>query len=229
MSTEDGISLEDLIIESLYRGPRSEERCIRAIENLAVSLALLSRSDIPEAVSLATPCSNSEYVDRIREFLEHSFAQEVFGAVDGGPQRLLDRLPPDFWHRHEKRLLHGDFQAKNVLVEDDDSVILIDMDLGRGHPLFDVAQFLTQLIRISRRWRYPRATRLLKCYGDHFFARYCREGFEYLREDLPFFMLWALTFSILEDAKYPRPVRWYISQHLKHSVLANSWGLREVL
>ena len=134
-------------------------------------------------------------------------------------------MPDSFWQRHEQRLLHGDFQAKNALVDGDGRVTLIDLDYGHGHPLFDVAQFLTQLIRLNRRWRFPRATRLLGVYGDRLIQTYGSSGFSALMEDLPFFMLWSTTFSLLSDRTYPGFVRVYIRQHLQASPLAKRWGL----
>ena len=225
MTTEAGKSLETLIVHSFLRGAASAERCKKAIENLAVSQAALNKSRIPESAHLAHPCSNQEYFERIQEFLQHPFVVDFFCGNNAGPRLIFDNLPTDFWSRHEKRLLHGDFQAKNVLVGAQCDITLLDMDFGRGHPLFDVAQFLTQLIRLSRRWRYPKATRLLKMYGDRFIACYSAQGFEYLRCDLPFFMTWSVTFSLLGDAHYSAPVRSYIKRHLRSSELAKAWGL----
>lgn len=225
MTTESGESLEDLMVQSFYGRTEFADRCLGAIDNLAVSQAALNQSTIPRSASLASPCSNQEYVARIQEFLRHPFVAEYFADAGNSPESLLDRLPAEFWERHEKRLLHGDFQAKNVLVDDQCDIVMIDMDFGRGHPLFDVSQFLTQLVRLSRHWRIPRATRLLKLYGDRFVDGYCKQGFEYLRRDLPFFMLWAQTFSLIGDSHYPRPLRWYIKQHLRSSELLQSWGL----
>lgn len=225
MSFEHGESLETLIVQSFFRGPEYARRCIDAMGKLADSQSALSRSAIPSDVSLATPCSNQEYVNRIQEFLEHPFVRDCLTIDDVDPEQKIDSLPADFWQRHEKCLLHGDFQAKNVLVGHSESIILIDLDFGRGHPLFDVAQLLTQLLRLSRRWRFPKATRLTKLYGDHFVEQFARNDYRYLLNDLPFFMIWSMTFSLLGDAHYPRPIRSYIKQHLRNSVLAKSWGL----
>ena len=162
---------------------------------------------------------------RIGKFLSRPYVADSLNVADARPTRILESLPQDFWQRHEKRLLHGDFQAKNVLADDTRITGLIDFDFGRGHPLFDVAQFLTQLIRLHRRWNMPHVSRILEDYGEALLAAYFDAGFDYLRGDLPFFMLWATTFSLIGDEHQPAPARWYIKQHLRHSRIARKWGL----
>jgi tRNA A-37 threonylcarbamoyl transferase component Bud32 len=225
MTIANGDCLQEQIIKSFFQGASSAAFCERAAMELGHRQRTLSRTSIPQELPMPSPCNNEEYVQRLLDEISHPYVASCLTTAAGTPLRMIDSLPAEFLQRHEIALLHGDFQAKNALVTARGNVTLIDLEFGRGHPLFDVAQFLTQLIRLSRRWNFSRATRLLRRYGNALLDGYFDEDNRHLRADLPFFMMWATTFSLMSDAHYPAPLRWYIKRHLQLSPLAAEWRL----
>jgi len=223
MGFAQGEPLEDLIVTSFFRGKAFRKYCTTAIERLAKIQARLHSTPIRDDMPMAKPCSNSEYVRRYHELHVGEFANECLTIDAKSPQRVLDSLPAQFWDRHEKCLLHGDFQAKNVLVSNDEEISLIDLSFGYGHPLFDVAQFLIQLERLHRRWRLPHVQNLVRAYGEVFLSTFYGQGFNHLREDLAFFMLWSTTHSLIDDAKHSWPARAYIRHYVRSSGLSDYW------
>ena len=216
MRAVPGISLEQKIVASCFRGRAAFSECKTAVEHAADQLAELHELAIPAAAPMARSCSNAEYVERLRRTaLSSAFVAGTLAGSAFDPERIIGNLPDGFWQRQEVRLLHGDFQAKNILVDGSARPALIDIDYGSGHPLRDVAQFLTQLERLHRRWRIPRARNMLHAYGTAFCEQYARAGFAYLMEDLPFFRLWTIAFSLLPDEHSSWPARRIIRYGLR--------------
>ena len=224
MTFMHGEPLEGRIVGSFFRGGEARIDCCEIVRRLGGQLAGIHRVDAVATLAFARSCRNEEYVRRIAAPLSDPF---VFGCLSSGkstPKSIVEALPESFWTRHEKRFLHGDFQAKNVLVGDEQKLEMIDLSYGHGHPLFDVAQFLVQLVRLHRRWNFARAARLIREYGDVFLDSYFSGDRLYLREDLPFFLLWANAYSLQADRNHARPVRMYISCHLRRTGFTERWS-----
>jgi aminoglycoside phosphotransferase (APT) family kinase protein len=82
-----------------------------------------------------TPDVQADAVRRGAEqcaLLQPALTMEVTALADAINSRLAEM-------RHPRALLHGDFSADQVVVDDDGSVTLIDLDsAGRGHPAADL-------------------------------------------------------------------------------------------
>ena len=212
-----------LIVRSLYRGYEEFDTCRTILENLGTLQAGCSSINVPENPAFAQPCPNREYVERIGPFVQERFVGSCLAGSVLDPAVLLPSLDTSFWSRNEQRLLHGDFQAKNVLVDDSKNIAIIDLSYGNGHPLFDAAQFLVQMLRLHRRWYLPGTARRLREYGDVFLDALYAGGLAHLKRDLPFFMLWASTFSLQADSAHIWPVRQFIRRHFCASDLPQGW------
>ena len=224
MPSITGDTLEKLIIQSFFKGEKSHLKCLNLLAALADQQAIMHATKIPDNLPMPTPCSNLEYENRLAEYLDIGFIQQALTFAEETPQQKIAALGESFKEGMENVLLHGDFQAKNVLIDKHNSAVLIDLNYGLGHPLFDIAQFLTQLVRLHRTWNFPKAKSYLEQYGDHFLKVYFSHGNEHLKKDLPFFMLWAMAFSLRGDLTMPAFVKRYIGSHIKASVMYKKWA-----
>ena len=116
MTFARGTPLENIVVRSFFGGTAQFERCCNIIRELGQLQARLSSLRVPADAAFANPCPNAEYVDRLRPYLEEPFVASCLAGSAVDPARLFDQLPSAFWDRNEQRLLHGDFQVKNVLI-----------------------------------------------------------------------------------------------------------------
>ena len=70
-----------------------------------------------------------EWADKISEFLTDEENDKIKGFISNIPDR--------------RSFLHGDFHAKNIMVQNDEFVLIDIGDAAYGHPVFDIA---TQLV-----------------------------------------------------------------------------------
>lgn len=224
MTVVHGEPLENILIRSFVRGPKYFDLCAELLRTTATTIASFHKLQLPAHAPMEQPCTNRDYVKRLEEAtLGNRFLKECLQHTSSSPESVTNALPASFWQRHEHRVLHGDFQAKNILVGRDNSLAVIDIDYGVGHPLRDIAQFLTQLERLNRRWRFRRARTLVQEFGNIFCRAYAGEGFDYFMEDLPFFRIWSLSFSLLNDERSSWPVRALVKHDMRVSSFRPTW------
>ena len=149
-------------------------------------------------------------MQRLRALRPGKFVRRCLRNSIGEADRLLESLDDSFWHTHEKRVLHGDCQPKNFLVAESGELILIDLSYERGHPLHDVANFVIQLERLYRKFPSPGAARLIAACKSVFLEEYAAHGFAHLMPELPFFRLWTMTFSLMQDERHSALAKLYL-------------------
>jgi aminoglycoside phosphotransferase (APT) family kinase protein len=220
MTAVEGRPLEDLIWHAVRREDTAE--CCKQLRQAAAALAEVHRLDIPADVAMPTPCSNREYARRLKALQPGEFVKRCLRTSVGETERLLDSLDADFWNTHEKRVLHGDCQPKNFLIDQSGGLTLIDLSYECGHPLHDVANFLVQLERLFRKFPTPRAARLIATFKSVFLEEYAARGLQYLMPELPFFRLWTMTFSLMQDERHPSIAKLYLRLiHRKRSLYSD--------
>lgn len=219
MTVVAGTSFEELVTQSIRHGKPDTGAILEYAEAIAASMAKIHRLEVPDDVPMPSPCSNREYVERLDKTPTSKFVDNCVRSALGDPQSLRESLHPDFWARHEKRVLHGDCQPKNFLFSNTGDLVVMDLSYGRGHPLHDIAHFIVQLDRVHWRLPLPWTRRLLRLVEQAFLGRYRQFGPDYLMDDLPFFKQWAMTFALLKDERHSWPARQYIRALLRHSVL----------
>ena len=216
MSVMPGKPLESLIVSSFFRGKKYQSKCENAVRSAARHVRQLNQISIPSDAPMAKPCSNSEYIRRLEEHaLADEFVCSSLGGANLAPATVYDQLPKDFNQRLQHQALHGDCQAKNFLVDDDGTVCMIDIEYGSGHPMRDVAHFIVQLDRLTRRWRFRHARSRLRALSDVFVDEYRDASTQDLTNDLPFFKLWSLAFSLKSDARSNPLIRQIVRFDLK--------------
>lgn len=67
----------------------------------------------------------TEWVDSLSEFITEEEAAKVKGFINSIPDR--------------DTFLHGDYNAKNVMMKDDEFLLIDIGDAATGHPVFDIA------------------------------------------------------------------------------------------
>ena len=88
-----------------------------------------------------------EWVKSIAQYMEEEEAQTIIDYIDSIPDR--------------DTFLHGDFNAKNVMIKDGE-VLLIDIgDAGIGHPAFDIAGLMLSYLIMPKSTTEERVQALL--------------------------------------------------------------------
>lgn len=213
-----GETLESKIVRSFWRGNSSAEICFSALRVTAAGLASFHRIEAPNSAILPYPKSNRSYISTFEKASQLPLVRACFPRKCRDVICMLENLSPQFWERHERRLVLGDFQPKNILVSSTGKVCFIDISYGLGHPLLNVSHFLTQLTRMRQRWLLPKAARMIRAYQEFFLEHYFRQGFSYLQQDLLFFRLWSVVFSLIEQAHHNRLLRLCIQRFYRKEI-----------
>ncbi len=66
------------------------------------------------------------FIEKLKSYLEEAEYAKLYNFVDAIPQR--------------NSFIHGDYHAKNVMIQGDDFVLIDIGDAGIGHPVFDIAE-----------------------------------------------------------------------------------------
>jgi serine/threonine protein kinase len=208
-----GETLENRIARSFWGGKNSAEICFSALRVIAARLASFHQVEVPNsAIFFQAAQSNISYLATLEKVCQFPLVRACLPSGHNTVTCLLKNLSPQFWKRHERRLLLEDFQPKNILVNDSTKVSFIDINYGLGHPFLNVAHFLTQLARMRQRWLLPRADRMIRIYQDFFLEHYFQSASLSLQQDLPFFRLWSMVFSLIEQCNRHRLLRPYIQR-----------------
>lgn len=196
-----GEPFENKIVRSFCLGRKYAQLCFDILEKVAVSLTAIHLTPAPTSALMSSAKSNQALLQTLQSLIrsrpiKRCFAFDHFAAMF--PYALIT---PQFLQRHEKCLVLTDVQAKNILVDEEGEVVMIDIGFGSGHPLLNVAQFVIQLGRLKQRWLLPRFVRQIHEYQSFFLECYFRNSFAYLKPELKFFRLWATVWSWHEQAQ----------------------------
>ena len=112
----------------------------RVVEMGQKSASLLRELHTIEMADGALPNRKQEllnWVPHIECILEPSEADELRAFIRSIPDR--------------NTFLHGDFNSKNIMVQEDGEFVLIDIgDAAIGHPVFDIAELLLPYVFLTR-------------------------------------------------------------------------------
>lgn len=201
-----GETLEKKITRSFLARKNSMESCNRILNVVAKGLALLNQIDYSKtALSNHNSKSNLSFVTTLKEAISKStISKNYIQKISLELGCLLEMLSEQFWKRHEKSLVLGDFQPKNILISNSGEVYFIDIYYDIGHPLLNVSFFVSQLTRLKLRWILPKTKRIISNYQKIFLDQYFQHGNLSLIEDLPFFRVWSLMYSLTEHRNHRR-------------------------
>ncbi len=111
---------------------------------------------------------DQKYFIQLRVDPFHRYLMHKFPELATPIQKLVDEVTLE-----KKCLVHGDFSPKNMLVERDEHIVLIDFEVAHwGNPVFDIAYCLGHLM--LKGWYLNKHRELLRL-ADAFLAGYGRE------------------------------------------------------
>ena len=110
--------------------PAMAARCAKLLKKL-------HDTEVPQDASLPARKQNFyDWVENISEFLTGEEKEKIISFIDSIPER--------------RSFLHGDFHAKNIMLQNDELVLIDIGDAAYGHPVFDIAtQILAYIIMPS--------------------------------------------------------------------------------
>jgi 5-methylthioribose kinase len=111
---------------------------------------------------------DQEYFVQLRVDPFHHWLMQKYPGLSSYIQKLIDQLT------HQKTcLVHGDFSPKNMLIEKDESIVLIDFEVAHwGNPVFDIAYCIGHLM--LKGWHLQKKENALKLI-EVFLASYGQE------------------------------------------------------
>jgi len=119
------------------------------------------------------------------------------------PERLLEKLPGDFFSRVAHRVVPDDAKPKNV-VASATRTCFVDPDYACGNPAMAVAQFLVGLDRDATALPHWHGRSLIRSWQRTFLRQYLESGPAEVAEELLFFYPWALL-KLFEQHVAARP------------------------
>lgn len=134
-------------------------------KSAAITLSRIhSRSDkIDEG--LKAEFSDQKYFDQLRIDPFHRFLIRKYPELSVPINKLINELT-----MQKTCLVHGDFSPKNMLVQQDGEIVLIDFEVAHwGNPVFDPAYCLGHLM--LKAWhlkKYAEVLQLIKSFLDHY-------------------------------------------------------------
>lgn len=138
---------------------------IETAKSAAKTLSLIHSRSYLISDSLKQEFSNQKYFDQLRIDPFHRFLIQKYPQLAKPIHQLIDELS-----LQKTCLVHGDFSPKNMLVQQDGEIVLIDFEVAHwGNPVFDMAYCLGHLMLKS--WhlkKYEKMLELIKSFLDHY-------------------------------------------------------------
>lgn len=115
--------------------------------------------------SLKQEFSNQKYFNQLRIDPFHRFLIQKYPQLSKPIHQLIDELS-----LQKTCLVHGDFSPKNMLVQQDGEIVLIDFEVAHwGNPVFDMAYCLGHLmLKCWHLKKYEKMLKLIKSFLDHY-------------------------------------------------------------
>ena len=111
---------------------------------------------------------DQKYFIQLRIDPFHRCLMQKYPELTSSIQKLIDEVT-----LQKNCLVHGDFSPKNMLIEKEDNVVLIDFEVAHwGNPVFDVAYCISHLM--LKGWHLKKHTEILELI-EVFLAAYSRE------------------------------------------------------
>ena len=111
---------------------------------------------------------DQKYFIQLRVDPFHRFLMQKYPELSFAIQKLINEVT-----LQKTCLVHGDFSPKNMLVEKDDNIVLIDFEVAHwGNPVFDLAYCMGHLM--LKGWHLKKHKEILKLI-EMFLAAYCSE------------------------------------------------------
>ena len=188
-----GRTLEDVLRDNRWRawnGGTSEAR--EALKTLANITACIHRIN-PASVDLDFKSRpNATYFAHLEKHWHTSIVPKLLPAHFRKPDGLWEFLPSKFALRQTARLFLADLQPKNVIVDDEGKLHLIDPGYGSGHPAMAVGFFLNSINQLSLSYRHWVSPTTIKTYQRTFLSAYLGRVGQGVAQDLIFFYPWTL-------------------------------------
>jgi hypothetical protein len=196
-----GPTLLDLMKKSLRGSDESRAACDRSVQQAAVILARFHRLT-PEQVGLDKPARANESFRRcLATACAKLPAQRYLHGSRPAIEQFCNRLPAAFSERRGLRLFPVDAQPKNVIVPGFAQACFIDLSFSIGHPAMSAGLFLAAFDRLQVQRFGSGAGSIIEAWKQSFASAYLREVEPWVAEDLPFFYLWGLIYTMRDNLR----------------------------
>ena len=156
-----------------------------------------------------TRFEDQKYFIQLRIEPFHKHLMQKYPELSPSIQQLIDELT-----RQKICLVHGDFSPKNILVEKNNQIVVIDFEVAHwGNPVFDLAYSMGHLM--LKGWFLKKPQELLKLI-EVFLATYGEEGNNLMPH---------LGLMLLARMDGKSPVNYIVDEEMKNSIrkVAVNW------
>lgn len=225
MDFVDGTSLEELLKNGTGTERDVVETALREVASVLRSLRGLETSDLP------TPAArrrNGSYRMQLEEAIHSPELSRWLGSAREQVDSNLKQFPASFWERRDDGLNLEDFQPKNVLVQPDGRIRVIDVNYTTGNPTQTLAFFMLNLDVLAIRWPSRAALDRASTWKTMVLEEYVRDdsAAERWLRDLTFFYPWKLAAMYRQHSeRHPwaeHYLAWFYSRLLKSSL--STWS-----
>lgn len=138
---------------------------VETAKSAAKTLSLIHARSYLINDSLKQEFSNQKYFNQLRIDPFHRFLIQKYPQLSKPIHQLIDELS-----LQKTCLVHGDFSPKNMLVQQDGEIVLIDFEVAHwGNPVFDMAYCLGHLmLKCWHLKKYEKMLELIKSFLDHY-------------------------------------------------------------
>lgn len=138
---------------------------VETAKSVAKTLSLIHARSYLINDSLKQEFSNLKYFNQLRIDPFHRFLIQKYPQLSKPIHQLIDELS-----LQKTCLVHGDFSPKNMLVQQDGEIMLIDFEVAHwGNPVFDMAYCLGHLmLKCWHLKKYEKMLELIKSFLDHY-------------------------------------------------------------
>ncbi len=155
---EEGVQTwKDLMMQGIFNPETAKSAAI----TLSRIHSLSDRID----ESLKIEFSDQKYFDQLRIDPFHRFLIRKYPELSAPINKLINELT-----LQKTCLVHGDFSPKNMLVQQNGEIVLIDFEVAHwGNPVFDPAYCIGHLM--LKAWylkKYKEVLKLIKTFLDHY-------------------------------------------------------------
>ena len=138
---------------------------VETAKSAAKILSLIHARSYLISDSLKQEFSNQKYFNQLRIDPFHRFLIQKYPQLSKPIHQLIDELS-----LQKTCLVHGDFSPKNMLVQQDGEIVLIDFEVAHwGNPVFDMAYCLGHLmLKCWHLKKYEKMLELIKSFLNHY-------------------------------------------------------------
>lgn len=221
MEYVEGTPLEELLKNGSGADREVVESALREVALVLRSLRGLETNGLP------TPAArrrNGSYRTQLEEILHSRELSRWLGGTRERVDTILQLFPASFWERRDDGLNLEDLQPKNVLVQPDGRIQVIDVNYTTGNPTQTLAFFMLNLDVLAIRWPSRAALDRASSWKRMVLEEYVRDdsAAERWLRDLTFFYPWKLAAMYRQHSeRHPwaeHYLAWFYSRLLKSSL-----------